>query len=234
MVNTPKLNAKKRTVTGRKVKQLRYKQLLPANIYGKDVKSLAIELPLKEFQAIFKSAGETSVIDLIVDKETKARPVLIHNVQTDPVSDEFLHADFLQIDLTKKVTVAIPVELVGEAPAAAKGGVLVRLINEIEVEALPKDLPDKFNVDISQLEEIGQNISLKQLPIDSAKVKIMVDNLDELVVQIEAPAKEEAPAPAETPAAEAVPAEGEKPAEGAAPKVEESKPEAGKEEKKQK
>lgn len=210
MAQALKLNAKKRTVTGRKVKQLRRQSLLPANIYGKDVKSLAIELPLKEFETVFKTAGETNLIDLSVDKEAKPRPVLIGNIQTDPVSDVFLHVDFRQVDLTKKVVVAVPLELVGEAPAVAKGGVLVRLVDELEIEALPKDLPDKVEVDISGLEEIGQSIALKQVPIDLSRIKLMTENLGELVVKIEAPAKEEEPTPAvEAPVAEPAQVEGE-------------------------
>lgn len=203
-----KLNAKKRTITGRKVKQLRQKQILPANIYGKDVKSLAIELQSKEFKTLFSLAGETNIVNINIDKEAKPRPALINNVQLDPVTDEFLHVDFRQVDLTKKVTVMVPLEIKGESPAAVKGGVLVRLVSEVEIEALPGDLPDKLEVDISGLEEIGQSIALKQVPIDAAKVKLLSENLDELVVKVEAPAKEEepvvAPAAAEAPAAEEV------------------------------
>ena len=212
MAPTLKLSAKKRTVIGRKVKQLRRQLLLPGNIYGKDVKSLAIELALKEFESVFKTAGETNIIELTVDKEAKPRPVLIGNIQLDPVTDFFLHVDFRQVDLSKKVVVAVPLELKGEALAVTKGGVLVKLVNELEVEALPKDLPDKFEVDISVLEEIGQGITLKQLKIDTTKVKLMTENLDELVVKIEAPAKEEEPAPA--------PVVAEAPAEEEAKKVE--------------
>lgn len=208
MAQALKLNAKKRTLTGRKVKQLRQKQILPANIYGKDVKSLAIELQSKEFKTLFSLAGETNIVNLSIDKEAKPRPVLINNVQLDPVTDEFLHVDFRQVDLTKKVTVMVPLEIKGESPAAVKGGVLVRLVSEVEIEALPGDLPDKLEVDISKLEEIGQGIALKQVPIDAAKVKLLSENLDELVVKVEAPAKEEepvvAPAAAEAPAAEEV------------------------------
>lgn len=219
MSSSPKLNAKKRTLTGRKVKNLRRQNLLPANIYGKDVKSLAVELPEKEFTAVFKTAGETKIVELSVDKEAKSRSVLIANVQRHPVSDVFLHVDFRQVDLTKKVVVAVPLELTGEAPAVIKGGVLVKLINELEVEALPNDLPDKISVDISHLEEIGQSISLQEVIIDTAKLKLMAEKLDELVVKIEAPAKEEEPAP--------VPAEAA-PVEGEAAKVEEKPAEEAK------
>ncbi len=229
MAQTTKLTVSKRTLTGRKVKQLRKKNILPANVYGKGVESLAIEIPVKEFQTAFKSAGETSIINLQVDKETKTRPVLVHNLQLDPVSDEVLHVDFHQVDLKEKVTVTVPVEFVGEAPAVIKGGVLVKLFNEIEVEALPADLPDKLTVDVSGLDEIGKGITLKDLKVDAQKVKLLVENLDELVVKVDEPTKEEEVAPA-APAAETPAAAGETPAEA---KSEETKPaEAKKEEKK--
>ncbi|PIP52030.1 50S ribosomal protein L25 [Candidatus Beckwithbacteria bacterium CG23_combo_of_CG06-09_8_20_14_all_47_9] len=222
MAQALKLTAQKRTLTGRKVKQLRRKQILPANIYGKDVKSLAIELPVKEFKSVLAQAGETNIINVSVDKEAKSRPVLVHHVQVDPVSDELLHADLRQVDLTKKVTVMVPLELKGASPAVAKGGVLVRLLNEVEIEALPSDLPDKLEVDITGLEEIGQSITLKQVPLDTVKVKLLTENPDELVVKIEAPAKEEEPVVAAAPVAE-VAKEGEPPAAAKAPAGEEAK-----------
>ena len=205
MATALKLTAKKRTIIGRKVKQLRRQKLLPGNVFGKDVKSLSVELPLKEFETVFKTAGETNIIELLVEKEAKPRPVLIGKIQVDPVSDVYLHVDFRQVDLSKKVTVAVPVELKGEAPAVVKGGVLVKLINEVEIEVLPKDWPDRLSLDVSGLEEVGQGLSLKDIKVDAAKVKLVADNLDELVVKIEAPAKEEEVAPA--PVVEAAPAE---------------------------
>lgn len=214
MPDVIKLKVDLRKITGRKVKQLRRDQILPGNIYGKGTKSVAVQLPLKDFKPVFATAGETGIVAISVAKETKPRPVLIHNVHLDPVTDEFLHVDFHQVDLTQKVTVAVPIELIGEAPAVVQGGVLVQLLNEIEVEALPTDLPDKFAVDVSKLETIGQGITLKDLKV-SDKVKLMVENLDELVVKIEAPAKEEEkPVEAEVPEAEAAAAEGEVPIEG--------------------
>ena len=216
-----KLSVIKRDLTGRKVKKLRREGVLPGNIYGKDVKSLAVQVPAKDFKAAFDQAGETGIIELKVDKETKARPALIHNVHLHPVTDELLHVDFHQVDLTKKVTVDIPIELTGEAPGVNKGGVLVQVLDEIEVEALPTDLPDKFVLDVSTLEEIGQGLTLKDIKVDAAKVKLVTENPEEIVVQIEEPAKEEekpveaAPAEGEAAAeAETAPAEGEAEKEG--------------------
>ena len=190
MATKIKLKLKKRKLTGRKVKQLRRQGILPANIYGKNIKSMSVEVDLKDFQSAYQQAGETNIINIRVDKETKDRPVLISNIHIHPVTDQQLHVDFHQVDLTKKVTVDIPVELKGEAPAVSKGGVLVQTLNQIQVEALPTDLPDKFEIDISNLEEIGQGIALKQIKIDS-KVKLLTENLDEVVVKVEEPTKEE-------------------------------------------
>ena len=206
MADKLKLKLEQRKTLGRKVRSLRREGLLPGNIYGKGVKSLSVQTALKEFQAVFAKAGETTIVELSVAKETKTRPVLIHQVMVDPVTGQFLHADFQQVDLSKAVKVAVPIELFGEAPAVKEGGVLVQLLKEIEVEALPADLPDKFTVDVSGLTEMNQGITLKQLKAGD-KVKLMAENLDELVVKIDQPTKEVVEEV--LPAAEEVPAEGE-------------------------
>lgn len=211
------LKAEVRKTEGRKVKNLRLAGTLPANIFGKKVKSVSIELPLKAFEETYKKVGETGLIELTLGKET--RPVLVHNVQLNPVTDVPIHVDFLQVDLKEKVTAKVPVEMVGEAPAQKQGlGTVVLYINEIEVEALPADLPDKFEVSIEDLAEVDQAIYVKDLKIDKSKVDIKVDG-EEMLIKVEPPQKEEvveAPAPAEgeLPAEGAVPAEGEAPAEG--------------------
>src|SRR5258705_13436095 len=99
------LKAVKRTITGRKVKTLRKAGELPANIYGKDVKSLAVSINTKEFKEAFKQAGETGIISIKLDKDE--RPVLVHNVQVHPATGEILHADFLQVNLKVKVNAQI-------------------------------------------------------------------------------------------------------------------------------
>ena len=94
---------------------------------------------------------KTGVVELQLKGETKVRPVLIHNVQLHPVTDQPLHADFYQVSLKEKVTTEIPVELVGESPAVKEqAGVLTQPLSEVEVEALPTELPDKFEEDILQ------------------------------------------------------------------------------------
>ena len=177
-----KIKAKKRSVFGRKVKALREKGILPANIYGKNVKSLAIEVPYTEFKNLLNEVGETTVIS--VDLNGKSRPVLIHDYQTHPVTDEILHVDFLQVDLKKKVKAQIPVELVGESPAEKSGlGTLVQHIEEVEVEALPSNLPDKFEVDVSVIDDLEKVISVKNIKAPKG-VEILEDS-EKLVAKVE-------------------------------------------------
>lgn len=216
------LKAESRKVTGRKVKNLRKEGILPGNVYGKKVKSESLQVNLKDFEKVYKEVGETGLIRLEIEKEKEPRPVLIHSVQMHPVTDESIHVDFLQVDLKEKVTAEVPVELIGESPAEKQGlGTVVLMFNEIEVEALPADLPEKFEVDKATLTEVDQTILVKDLKVDKNKVEIKAGG-DEIVVKVEPPQKEEVvappvPAEGETPA---VPVEGEKPVEEA-PKTEE-------------
>ena len=213
------LKAEVRELTGRKVKRLRLEGILPANVFGKKVKSLGIQVNLKEFKDVYKEAGETGLVSLEVEKEKEARPVLISNLQLNPKSDLPVHVDFLQVDLKEKVTASVPIELVGESTVAKQGiGTVVQQINDVEVEALPMDLPEKFEADISGLIEVDQAIYIKDLKYDKAKVEIKVD-LEGIIAKVEPPQKEEvievvAPVEGEVPAEGAVPVEGEVPAEG--------------------
>lgn len=225
------LKAEKRKVLGRKVKKLRREGALPANIYGKKVKSLAIKLPSTDFEKVYQTAGETGIVEIILGKQK--RPVLISNVQLDPVTDKPLHVDFHQVDLKEKTTADVPIELIGESPAEKQGlGTAVQHLDEIEVEALPKDLPDKFEVDLSKLREVDQAVQVKDLAVDTKKVKVLAET-EQIIVKVEPPRKEEEVAP--PPPEEEVPEEAEKevlPEE--APEKAEEKPKAEEEEKKEK
>jgi large subunit ribosomal protein L25 len=198
------LNVEKRTILGRKVKSLRRQGKLPANIFGKKIKSQAVSVDYSEFSKLFRKVGETAVVDLEL-KAGAPRPVLITNVSRHPVTGNYLHADFHQVDLTEKVTAQIPVRLVGEAPAVKdKGAVLVTVISEVEVKALPADLPDHFEVDIANLNEFGDSILIKDLKVPAA-VELLAGP-EETVVTTQQPKEEieEKPAaPAEAPAATA-------------------------------
>ena len=102
----PKLTVEKRKVTGKKVKKLRKEGILPANIYGKDIKSFSVQLPQKEFEKVFKEVGETGLVDVQLNGELK--PSLIHNVKMDYLHGLPLNADFLQVNLKEKVKTMVP------------------------------------------------------------------------------------------------------------------------------
>ncbi len=186
----PKLKAKERKIFGRKVKQLRRAGFIPANVFGPKTKSKALTLDKSEFLKIFNQSGETTLIDLVVEGEKSSRPVLISNLHIHPVTSEILHVDLHQVDLKSKTTANIPIEIVGESPAVKAGGVVVTLLKEVEVEALPTDLPEKIEVDISNLTEIGSSILVKDLPIDHTRVELKLDP-EEQVVAIQEQQQEE-------------------------------------------
>lgn len=202
------LKLEKRELFGRKVKRLRKDGKVPANIFGKKIKSEAITVDNKEFTEVFEKTGETQIIDLA------GKPVLVSNTQIDPVSGEYLHIDFRQVDLTEKIEAMVPIEIEGESPAEKQNlGTVVQQIHEIEVEALPADLPEKIIVDASILVEVDQTIYVKDLKVDK-KIEIKTD-LESIVVKVEPPTKEEVvEVVAEVPAEGEAPVEGEKPAEG--------------------
>jgi len=166
---------------------------MPAIYYGPKEKSTAVAVSMKAFKEIWKKAGESSVIIL---KDGKAEhETLIHDVDIHPVSGEPRHADFYVIEKGKKVKVKISLVFSGISPAVKdKGGILIKVIREVEVEAAPRDLPREIQVDISKLVEFGDTIQAKDLILPSG-VELKV-NPDEIIASV-SEAKEEV---VETPA----------------------------------
>lgn len=202
-----------RKLIGRRVKQLRRDGIIPANIYGKKTKSLSVQLPLKEFNKLYKEAGETNIVYITVDGEKTERPCLISHIQHNPSAGEVIHTDFHQVDLTEKVTVEVPVELMGESPVTKSGeGTVVLQYNSLEVEALPADLVDKFEIDVTTLLAIGDSVKLSDLKYNKEKLTIDLDP-ETVIVTVQAQTEEKEPevvAPVETEAGtDAKPAEGE-------------------------
>ena len=231
-MSTFELSADIRKVFGRKTKQLRAKGVVPGNIFGKKIKSLAIEINKPGLIDVMRQAGETGLIHVKIKGDDKTHPVLVAGYAQNPVSGEMLHVDFHEVDLTQKTTAMVPVKAVGESPAIAQGNLLVMLKNEIEVEALPTDLPDVIEVDVTNLTEVGSHILAKDLKVDRSKVTLSVED-EEQIVTIQEPAKEEVIAPPEPAEGEGAPTtEGDKPAEGeeAKPAEGEAKPESKKDE----
>jgi len=178
------LHAEERTILGKKVKKLRKDGKLPAHVFGKALDSESVVVVTADFLKTFHLAGETGVIELKIGSE-KNRPVLVRDVQYDPITGSPIHIDFYQVDLTKKVKVPVPLILVGEQPEKVHLGeaILLQTLNEVEVEALPADLIEKIEVDTSLLKEIDDAITIGQLNYDREKLTIAIDS-EEIVVKL--------------------------------------------------
>src|SRR3989338_745785 len=214
------LAVQERAILGRKTKHLRNEGQIPAELYGHWIENRHITVALKDFRKAFKAAGENTIVTLVVGKDK--HPVLIHDINYDHVSDEILSVDFYQVNMKEKLKVKVPIEFRGEASAVKeKGGILLRVMSEIEVEALPDKIPHSVAVDLAVLKDIGNSIHIKDLSI-SNEYAILVEP-DMVIVTIKAPLTEEEEKALET--AAAVPAEvavetEEKKAERAAAKEE--------------
>jgi len=206
------LNANKRTVLGSKVKKLRRTGVVPANLFGKTIESQAIQINAVDFNRVYKEAGETSLIWVKVDGEEKERPTLVTSVHFNPITGDKLHVDFHQVNLKEKVTANVPVEIIGESELVTSNeAVLSQSLNEIEIEALPTDIPESITFDISSLKAIGDHLLVSDAKV-SAEVEIKTDP-EQMVVSLQEPMKEEI-IPVEEVAEEVTGAEGENATEG--------------------
>lgn len=182
------LSVQKREKLGRGVSAMRGKGLIPAELYGKGLANLHLSVPLKEFRKVYKDAGENTVVNVMLDGEK--HPVLIQDVSYNTVTDEMESVDLYQVRMDKKLKVSVPVEFVGVAPAVKeKNGLLVKALQEVEVEALPTDLPHHLTADISKLSDIGQSIYVKDLEVPPG-VKVLV-NPETVVATVTAKITEE-------------------------------------------
>jgi len=187
-----KLKATVRKLFGRKLKSLRRVGVIPANVFGKKTKSISIQLNNKELVATLRAAGETALINLEIEGEDKARPVLVSGYAQDPVTGTLLHVDFHQVDLSVKTTATVPLEVIGVAPATEAGNTLIVLRQDVDVEALPSDLPDKIEIDVTTLANVGDSILAKYLKFDRSKIELQIEE-DEMIVTIQEPATEDEP-----------------------------------------
>jgi large subunit ribosomal protein L25 len=182
------LKAQSREVIGKQVKALRREGRLPCIIYGRGFNPVLITLDMREAGRILPTITSSHLV--VVEVEGKQHTTLVREKQRDPVTGMFLHVDFLEVSLTEKLHAMVQIELVGDAPAVKNyNGVMVPGLEEIEVEALPRDLPERITVDISTLTEIGQAIHVRDIVVSKA-VEIL-DDPDEIIIVITAPAREE-------------------------------------------
>ncbi|MGE3960476.1 MAG: 50S ribosomal protein L25 [Dehalococcoidia bacterium] len=153
-----------RTVVGKAVAKLRRDGTLPASIYGRGLESVAVQLPYVVARDLMNAHGYNSLINVQVEGEAKPRPVVVKQVDQNPVTRELWHLDFYQVDLTRKISGPVPVHFVGESPAVRdRGGILVTHSDSVEVEALPADMPEALEVSIESLADFDSYLHAKDI-----------------------------------------------------------------------
>jgi large subunit ribosomal protein L25 len=205
------LKASTRDLLGKRTRRLHGQGKLAAVVYGHNTKPTPLVLDRLEFQKVFLKSGRTHLVDLVVDAG-RTEKVLVREIQTHPRRLGPIHVDFYQVNLEEKITVEVPLHLVGESAAVKRGDAdVLQPIHAVRVECLPSDIPEAFEVDLTPLEEIESEFRIADLSVPKG-VTVLVDP-DELVVKIVH--KREMKVEEEVPAAEAaVVGEGEAAVEG--------------------
>src|SRR5574338_349507 len=182
------LKATRREMTGKQVKEMRRHGKLPAVMYGHRVDPQAITLD--EHEATLALTGLSSSTIVTIDVDGKLHATLVREKQKDYVKNRLIHVDFQVVSLTEKIRAAVRVDLHGESPAVKDfNAVLLHQVNEIEVEALPRDLPERFVIDVSKLTAVGDSFAVRDLEV-SNKVTVLTDP-DEIIVVATGQAAEE-------------------------------------------
>ena len=184
------LPAYRREVVRKRVNALRNEGKLPAVLYGHMIDTTPIMFDYRESSRMLERLSPSTLVVIEVDGESHY--ALVREKQRDVLKGTLLHVDFQAVSLTEKVRAEVSLDMVGEAPATKEfGGLIIVNIEQLEVEALPRDLPDRIEVDISTLDEIGSAIYVRDLVL-SGEVSILAD-LDEPIVVVTLPAVEEVP-----------------------------------------
>lgn len=194
------IKADVRTILGRKVKHLRKEGFLPATVYGNKFETVSIQFKMIELEKLFDQVGESGLVEILVNEQKL--PILFRNPQYSPIDGNIIHIDCYKVNLKEKITATVPIEFVGESQAVKDGNVLIEVTNEVEIEALPTDLPESITVDISVLNAIDDMITVGDIKLEE-KME-MVTAPEQVIVKIEEPRAEEI---IETPAEEVAPGE---------------------------
>lgn len=177
------LQAEPRTVVGKKVHHIRREGWVPAVVYGPGIGSRPLMVRAPEAETVVREAGTSQLITLHIRGEKRLVQALVRDVQRDPIRRDLVHLDLHQVEMTSKVTVEVPIVLVGESPVVARrDGILLQGTETVEIECLAGDLIEAIEVDLSQLTEVDQQITVADLAVPS-KIRILSDP-EEMVVRV--------------------------------------------------
>ncbi|MSQ15453.1 MAG: 50S ribosomal protein L25 [Dehalococcoidia bacterium] len=199
------INAAPRVLFGKKVKALRRNSIIPGNVYGEGIASTAIQLGRNDFERLRAKGAGRMLLTLHIEGEALPRTVMVREVQRHPVTEDMFHIEFYQVQMDHAIKTSVPLILVGESEAVTKHhGMLMQLLNTLDLECLPGDMVAEVTVDVSRLTEIGQALHVSDLVI-GPRVTVLTDP-EQLVVRASPPVVEAARAEqaeaAEAPAAD--------------------------------
>lgn len=181
------LQAEPRTVLGKQTSRLRKEGVIPAVVYGEGVFAESLSVKAFDFEKVYREAGESALVTLKVGNVP--RSVLVHDVQYEPLRGKPIHIDFYAVRMDQKIEIKVPLKFTGESAAVRdEGGTLVKIMHEIEIEVLPKDLPHELEVDLSLLKSFDDKISVSDIKLPHG-VAVKVDTSETIAV-VEAPRSE--------------------------------------------
>ena len=177
-----------RSVLGKRAKRLRRDGIMPANIYGRGLESVAVQLPYRGAATIMSEHGLNSLIEIEIEGEDTRRSVVVRSVQRHPLTREIQHVDFYQVDLTRQMQAMVPITLTGVAPAVhTYQGVVITGADHVSVQALPADIPGHLEISIDGLEEVDDQLTVGELDLPAGIT--MMTEPDIMIVRVQAPRK---------------------------------------------
>lgn len=155
-----------RKTTGKKVRFLRRKGIVPLHLYGKNLDSLTLQGNAVDLNKVISEAGTTRLVSLKIGDSQNPRNVMVREVQKDPIRGDLLHIDFYEVNMAEEIKVEVPVTVVGESPALRnRDNMLYQTMDSLEIQCLPDKVPDQIEVDISSIQEVDQAIHVKDINI---------------------------------------------------------------------
>lgn len=183
------LQADNREATGKnQVKKLRNEELVPGVIYAKNQENVNVQFTARDFEKVLRQAGTSTIITLDINGENKE--VLIKDFQSHPYKNQFLHVDFQAIDQNQAIRVTVPVVLVNRDDMTEVTGVLVQNLDDVEVECLPKYIPQTADVDVKDM-QIGDNKTIADLDIFANDDITILGDEEEVVCSLQEVSEEE-------------------------------------------
>ena len=185
MMEAHTLSLSQRTVTGKKVKQLRRQGILPVHMYGSGIDSQSLQAEASDLRRLLPRVGTNIPVSVKVDGSDDENICFVREVQRHPVTEDLLHIDFIRVDVTQTISAEVPITLVGSAPATQRGGTLLQPLTTLLVEALPMNIPANIEADISDLDDFEKSIVVSDIVVGD-NVTVLTDS-DEFVARVSPP-----------------------------------------------